>query len=156
MSRQISVTTSSMVPLELISMAVGGLGGFIMKYMAQKAQDEKERFERMLNTIKAIDESADRAVRRVPNDKAGNWTRRFIVISIVFGVILAPFFLAMLGKPVIVQIDVPVKTWFLGLFVTGGKPLFYQVSSYLLIPEVRTSLTALVGFYFGQAAAKRS
>jgi hypothetical protein len=144
-----------MIPIELISGAIGAIGGFAMKAYALKMQTEADRFNRMLSAIKATDDSADRAVARVPNDKAGNYIRRLIVLAILFGVILAPFILAMMNKPLTVEVDSPVKTWLFGFLSSGGKPVFYEINSYLLIPEVRQSLIALIGFYFGQSAAKR-
>jgi hypothetical protein len=32
--------------------------------------------------------------------------------------------------------------------------LFVEMKGYLMIPEVRQALTAIIGFYFGNAAAK--
>jgi hypothetical protein len=140
--------------MEILSLVGGALSGFIMKMMAQAAADKAAQFEMFIKTIQAADASADLAVKRVPNDKAGNWIRRIIVISILFGVILAPFILALMGKPVIVEVQEPVKQ-FLGFIAYGGKTKFYEMGGYLLIPEVRQSLLAIIGFYFGQSSAKR-
>jgi hypothetical protein len=140
--------------MEILSLLGGGLAGFIFRMMAQNAADKQAQFEMLIKTIKAQDESADSAAKRTPNDKAGNWIRRVIVLSILFGVVLAPFILAVAGKPIIVEVSTPVKTWF-GILPTGGKTKFYELGSYLLVPEVRQSLMAIIGYYFGQSAAKR-
>ena len=141
--------------MEILSLLGGALSGFIFKMMAQKAADEQAKFTMWIQAVKASSESADAATKRVPNDKAGHWIRRVIVVSILFGVILAPFVLAILGKPVIVEVSVPVKEHLFGLFSTGGKVQFYQLGSYLLIPEIRQALLIILGYYFGNASAKR-
>ena len=143
------------MPPELFTLIGGTVMGFVFKMMAQQAQDRAEQHKMFIEALKATTDSQNAAVQRVPNDKAGNWVRRVIIIAILFGVILAPFMLAMLGKPIIVEVNEPVKTWLFGLWSTGGKPKFYQLGSYLLVPEVRQALMAIIGFYFGTASAKR-
>jgi len=140
--------------MEIASLIGGAASGFIFKMMAQRAADDADRFNRMMDAIKAQDTSADNAIKRVPNDKAGNWIRRVIVLSVLFGVILAPFILTLINKPIITEVVTPTKS-FLGLFDIGGKTLFYQMQGYLLIPEIRQALLAIIGFYFGQSTAKR-
>jgi hypothetical protein len=141
--------------MEIASLLGGAISGFIFKMMAQKAADAQAQFEMFIKTIQAKDASADLAAKRVPNDKAGNWIRRVIVLSILFGVILAPFVLAIMGLPVIVQIDMPVKQHLFGLYSTGGKTAFYELKSYLLVPEIRQALLVILGYYFGNGSAKR-
>jgi hypothetical protein len=141
--------------MEILSLVGGALSGFLFKMMAQRAADKQAQFEMWIKAVKANTEAADAAAKRVPNDKAGNWIRRVIVVSILFGVILAPFVLALMGKPVIVQIDLPVKEHLFGLISTGGKTRFYELGSYLLVPEIRQALLIILGYYFGNASAKR-
>ena len=56
------------MPTELISLIGGGLVGFIFRFMAQKAQDQKEMFERILAANKQTNENQNAAVQRVPLD----------------------------------------------------------------------------------------
>ena len=142
--------------MEILSLAGGALSGFIFKMLAQNAQNRADEHKMLIERIGSRDSSADKASTRVPNSKEGNWIRRILVLSILFGVILAPFILAVFGKPVIVEVSSPVKSWFFGLFSSGGKQHFYELSSYLLIQEVRVALMSLIGFYFGQSAARTS
>lgn len=137
-------------------MAAGSASGFVFKYMAQKSQDEKDKFDRLMRAIDKDNESADRAAARVPSDKNGNWTRRLIIIAVLFGCILAPFLLALLNKPVIVETVTPVREWLFGMITTGGNTRFYQLPSYLLSKEVFASLIYIVTFYFGSSVAKKS
>ena len=140
------------MPIELITMIGGGLTGFIFRYMAERAKERAELWKYALDMKKAEDDSADRAVERVPVD-AGKWVRRLIVIFILFGVIAAPFVLALLGMPTIVEIETENPTWFFGLFGGGTEVLFVELKGFMIMPEVRQTLTALVGFYFGNATA---
>ena len=102
---------------------------------------------------KAQDESADKAAKRVPID-AGQWVRRAIVCAILFAVVLAPFILSLTGYSTIVQVETEAPTWLFGLFGGGTEIMFVEMKGYLMIPEVRQALTAIIGFYFGNAAAK--
>lgn len=138
---------------EILSMVGGAFTGFLFKYMAQAQADRQQQFDNLVKAQQVDDDSADRAAQRANSD-SGNWIRRIIVLTILFGVITAPFILALMNKPVAVQVDTPIRTLF-GIQY-GGHPKFYQLSSYLIIPEVRQALLALIGFYFGQSTAKRS
>ena len=141
------------IPLEVITMVAGSVAGFVFKYMAQRAKDRQDQFEMLMKHHKAAEESRNAAVKRVPID-AGKWVRRFIVGTILFGVVIAPFVLALLGLPTIVQIDEESRSFFWGLIGGGQNVKFVEMKGYLLIPEVRQTLTAIVGFYFGSASAR--
>ena len=139
---------------EIISLFGGAITGFIFKYLANRAEERAQQVELLIKAQKGADQSSDAAAKRVPID-IGKFVRRTIVISVLFGVILGPFILALLDKPVIVSEATPVKTWFFGLFESGGNVKFYELWGYLIIPEVRQALMAIIGFYFGNSSAKR-
>jgi hypothetical protein len=139
--------------LELITMAAGGLTGFIFRYLAERAKERAEIYKMAIGMKKAQDDSADKAAERVPID-AGKWVRRAIVCSILFAVVLAPFILSLMGYSTIVQVETESPAWFFGLFGGGTEIMFVELKGYLMVPEVRQSLTAIIGFYFGNAAAK--
>jgi hypothetical protein len=138
--------------LELVTMIGGTIVGFIFRYMAERAKERHEIFKSAIAWKKAEDESADKASERVPID-AGKWVRRAIVMSILFGVILAPFILSLLGYNTVVEVETTNPEWLFGLFGGGTETLFVQLDGYLMVPEVRQTLTAIVGFYFGNASA---
>ena len=139
--------------VELITMAAGGLAGFIFRYLAERAKERAEIYKMAIGMKKAQDESADKAAKRVPID-AGKWVRRAIVCAILFAVVLAPFILSLTGYSTIVQVETEAPTWLFGLFGGGTEISFVEMKGYLMIPEVRQALTAIIGFYFGNAAAK--
>ena len=141
------------IPLVVITMVAGSVAGFVFKYMAQRAKDRQDQFEMMMKRHKAQEKAHDAAAQRVPID-AGKWVRRCIVGVILFGVVIAPFLLALLGLPTVVQIDEESRSFFWGLIGGGQEVKFVEMKGYLLIPEVRQTLTAIVGFYFGAATAK--
>jgi len=140
--------------MELITMIGGGLTGFIFRYLSERAKERADLMQMALNFKKAADDSADRAVKRVSVDM-GKWVRRLIVICVLFGVILAPFILAIMGHSTIVQVETEQPTTFFGLFGGGIEVMFVELPSYLLVPELTQALTAIIGFYFGNAAAAR-
>tara|TARA_B100001105_G_C21985011_1_gene270685 strand:- start:126 stop:500 length:375 start_codon:yes stop_codon:yes gene_type:complete len=122
--------------------------------MAERAKEKADLIKLALDLKKASDDSADRAAKRVPVD-VGKWVRRVIVCCVLFGVILAPFLLSLMGLSTIVQVETTNPTWGFGLFGGGSEIFFVELKGYLMMPEVRQSLTAIVGFYFGNAAAGR-
>jgi len=141
-----------MIPMELITLATGSLTGFLFRFMAERAKDRQAQFEMLIAKKNADEESRTKASERENND-SGKFIRRVIVMSILFGVVLAPFILALLGKSSIVEIDIEKPSYFFGLFGGGTETSFVEMPSYLLIPEVRESLMAIIGYYFGSATA---
>ena len=140
--------------MELITMIGGSVTGFLFRYLAERAKERAELYKMALGYKKAETDSADAAAKRVPVE-AGKWVRRAIVVCCLFGVILAPFILSVLGMSTIVQIEETSSEFFFGLFGGGTTISFVELKGYLLVPEVRQTLTALVGFYFGNATAAR-
>jgi len=134
-------------------MAGGSLVGFFFKLVAKRAENEQKRFEMFMKEKEFADASADKAVQRVGVD-AGKWVRRLIVVSVLFGVILAPFVVTFLNHPIVVE-ELITRKILWGLLGTKTEPVFIEVQGYLLVPEIRQALTAIIGFYFGQATVKR-
>ena len=134
---------------ELMSLVGGGLVGFIFRFIAQKAQDQKEMFERMMAANKQTNENQNAAVQRVPLD-IGKGVRQIIVLGVLFATLLAPFILPFFGVPTFVEVDA-TQTNLLGPDTI--KKYFVEVNGYLFTSENRSILLSIVGFYFGSAAA---
>jgi hypothetical protein len=134
------------MPIELISLLGGGVAGFVMRFMAAQAESQARAFDRMLAAQSKADESAELARRHDP----GSWVRRVIAMVILFAVVVAPFILALVGVPVVVEGE---RAWWdpFGLF-TGS---WETVSGFILLPEVRQGMVALIGFYFGSSQVRR-
>ena len=60
-----------------------------------------------------------------------------------------------MGLNTVIQVDTVGDEILFGLFGGGTSIEFVELPSYLLLPEVMQTLTAIVGFYFGNAAAAR-
>lgn len=133
--------------LELLSLIGGGVAGFVMRYMGAMAEYQNAALERQLKWQNAVDESQDRAAKRDP----GSWVRRFIVISILAGVLVFPLILGLTGHGIVVEGDPQV--WWNPL--TWANDGFVEIKSFLMMEEFRTALLAIIGFYFGGAAAPR-
>ena len=134
-------------------MAGGSLVGFFFKLVAKRAENEQKRFEMFMKEKDLAIKSADKAVERIGVD-AGKWVRRLIVVSVLFGVILAPFVVTFFNHPIVVE-ELITRKILWGLLGTKTEPVFIEVEGYLLVPEIRQALTAIIGFYFGQATVKR-
>jgi hypothetical protein len=132
--------------IELIAMLGGGISGFIMKLIASQAEAQARNFEMMLRKQEAADISADRASAR-----GGVWIRRIFVGFILFAVIIAPFILSLLDTPVTIEKNSAGGLLsFLGLNFTGWQSL----DGFVLLPEVRQAMLAIIGFYFGSSQVK--
>jgi len=139
---------------EFLTLIGSSLTGFLFKFWAEKRQDQKELFERVIGGSKRQDESHDLAIKRVGVD-AGKAIRRTIVVTILFGTIMAPFILPFFGIPTVVEVT-EKEGDFLGLFGGGERIAFHEVYGYLFTEENRQVLLAIVGFYFGQAVGKHT
>ena len=140
--------------VELIAMLGGSLSGFIMKLIAAQTQNQAQLFESMLKRQQLADESADKAAART--GAGGVWIRRIIALCTLFAVIFAPFILAFFNEPVTIEAGKSGGLLgFLGitqLFKDGNG--WIELSGYVLLPEVRQTMLALVGFYFGSSQVK--
>jgi hypothetical protein len=131
--------------IEIITMLGGSLIGFAFRFMAAQQEALDGALQRSMASQDSADASAAQAAQR-----GGTWVRRGLALSVVFALIIAPFVLALLGLPTFVE--VPAAGWdFLGLF-TGG---WEKVEGYLVLPEVRQAMLAVIGFYLGSAQVGR-
>jgi hypothetical protein len=142
------------MPTELISLIGGSLTGFIFRFMAQKSQDQKEIFERLITANKQTTDNQEKAAKRVPLD-VGKGVRQLIVLTVLFGTIAAPFILPFFGVPTFVEVDSSNPEALFGLIPETTKKYFVEINGYLYTSENRQILVAIVGFYFGTAAAGR-
>jgi hypothetical protein len=143
-----------MFSTELISMVAGGATGFLFRYMAQKSQDQKEIFERLIQANKQTTENQNKAAERVPLD-AGRVVRQIIVLTVLFGAFAAPFILPFFGVPTFIEVDVKNPEGLFGLIPETSKKVFVEINGFFWSSENREILLSIVGFYFGSAAANR-
>jgi len=141
-----------MISPELISLVGGAATGFLFRYMAQKSQDQKEIFERLIAANKQTTENQDKAAQRVPLDM-GKGIRQIIVLAVLFATLLAPFILPFFGLPTFVEVDATTPEGLFGLIPQSTKKYFVEINGFLFASETRQILVSIVGFYFGSAAA---
>lgn len=141
-----------MIPIELISMLGGSITGFLFRYWAQKRENDKEIFMRLIEANKTTTRNQDSAAERVPID-IGKGVRQVIVLTVLFGTLLAPFILPFFGIPTFVEVDTTSPESFFGIIAESTKKYFVEINGFLYTSENRQILVAIVGFYFGSAAA---
>jgi len=138
---------------DFLSLMAGSATGFLFKAMAERRAQDQERFKMAMGKAEKENEHADAAVGRVSID-AGKLVRRFIVLCIMFGTIIAPFIIAYSdGITTVVEHESTVyKPWdLLGLFGEEKVRTYTPVEGYLYTEENRQILVTIVGFYFGTA-----
>ena len=128
---------------ELIAMLGGGASGFLFKLIGQLVANQQGTVDAMLKKQATADESHQKAATR-----GGEWVRRVIVCTVLVGVVIAPFILA--HSPEGVTVGQESKGFF-GLF---GGVKYQTLNGYLILPEIRQTVLAIVGFYFGSSTIK--
>jgi hypothetical protein len=133
--------------VELLAMLGGSLSGFVMKLIAAQAQSQSAQLDAMLKKQGVADDSADRAAKRT-----GQAGAIVIAICTLFAVIFAPFILAFFNEPVTIEANKPsgLLSFIFGDMFSDGNG-WIELNGYVLLPEVRQTMLALVGFYFGSS-----
>ena len=134
-----------MLTTELLSMLVGGLAGFIFRFMATSMENQQKTTELLLQKQAVADDSADRAAMR-----GSHVGRRVLVFTVLWVLAVAPFLGAFLNIPTWVEHE--RAPWdLLGIF-TGG---WNKLQGIIILPELRAALLAAVGFYLGGSSIAR-
>jgi len=131
---------------ELIAMLGGSASGFLFKLIGTMASNSQANLDNLIKAQRSADASADAAEKR--GGDGGAIVRRFIVGTVMFGAIIAPFLLAHSGEGVTVADE--YSKWF--GFVKGTS--YQTLHGYVILPEIRQTVLAIVGFYFGSSSVK--
>lgn len=137
---------------EFLSLIGGSLVGFLFRYSAEKRQNDKELFERLIASNKQTTENQDKAAARVPVD-IGRGIRQLIVLTVLFATLVAPFILPFFGVPTFIEVDQVNPEGLLGVIPEYTKKFFVEVNGFIYTSENRQILVSIIGFYFGSAAA---
>tara|TARA_R110000737_G_scaffold330975_1_gene346993 strand:+ start:188 stop:637 length:450 start_codon:yes stop_codon:yes gene_type:complete len=140
--------------VEFISLIGSSLVGFLFRSNAERRKEQTEIFNRIMDANKATNHNQNAAVERV-SITAGKWVRRAIVMTILFGTIIAPFVLPFFEIPTVIEIEETKRQWWdiFGLAGTYTTTIIEPIDGYLLLKENRQILISIVGFYFGNAVA---
>ena len=141
-----------MLSTELISLIGGGFVGFLFRYLAQKSQDQKDIFDRLITANKQTTDNQDKAALRVPLD-TGRVVRQIIVLTVLFGAFAAPFILPFFGVPTFVEVDATTPEGLFGIVPQSTRKFFVEINGFLWASENRQVLLSIIGFYFGTSAA---
>ncbi len=125
----------------------GGITGFVMRLVASQAEAQGRALDAMLQKQEMADKSSEAAASR-----GGVWVRRLIAICILFAVIVAPFVLSLLNVPVALEKESGGSIFSL---IFGKQNGYINVDGFVLLPEVRQGMLALLSFYFGSSMVKR-
>ncbi len=128
---------------ELLAMLGGGVSGFIMKMIANQAETQARLFEQTLAKQQVADASANEAANR-----GGALMRRVITCVVLFAIVVVPTIVAFTDIGVSVSRE---TDGFFGFFKTVK---WDQIGGYVILPEVRQTALAIVGFYFGSSQVK--
>lgn len=138
---------------EIINLLAGTLLGGIFKLVAQSQANNQRLLENAIKAHQAADASADLAAKR--GGPGGEWTRRLIVVAVLFTVFLAPFILAAFIPEAPIFYAWQESTggfWFLK--AAADKLHVVRVDGFTLLPIHTQMAAAICGFYFGAGIAK--
>lgn len=138
------------MPYELISMAGGAVGGFLMKAWAQSQQNKKEMFEMAMKRDQAQNQFYNEAAKRTSTG-FGRVTRRIIVFAIL-SLFLALMFMPVFDINTVVEEAGREKGIFWGLISWTSGIKFHSLEGYYLPPEVKYALLSIMGFYMGSSS----
>jgi hypothetical protein len=145
------------IPIDVITLLLSGLGGFIMKSMAIKREMEQLRFT---NTLKALAvntensiKSSDSANNRI-DDSFGKWTRRIIALSIMSAVIGLCYIAGFHTSSSFVETTKEGWSFLFGLVGTPDKTEFIEVNGFIHMKALWLFAGHVVSFYIGSGAAK--
>lgn len=132
---------------ELLATLGGGIAGFIFKLIGTLVSNNTELAKQAILANKASDDSRDKAAKR----DGGKVIRWIIVGSILFALIAIPAIMAFADIGVTVE-----KPGLGGIFKLIGlsRDSWETVQGFIILPEIRQGLLAILGFYFGSSAAK--
>ena len=133
--------------IELLSMLGGGISGFVMRLVASQVEAQGRALDAMLQKQEMADKSSEAA-----SNRGGVWVRRLIAVSILFAVIIAPFILSLLNVPVALEKESGGGIF---SFIFGSNNEYINIDGFVLLPEVRQGMLALLSFYFGSSMVKR-
>ena len=135
----------------------GALVGGILTWISQARKESHERqlalIEEARKNVESADASADKAASR-DNTNSGTRIRQFIIVSLIFSFIVAPFILCWFKVPMAVEYSKQTGGYLWGLIPEVTRYAIEYVNGFYIPAEFKTAFMAIIGFYFGRSAAK--
>jgi len=138
------------LPAEVTVGMVSALGGFVMKFMAQKQADTTALIKLGMEKAEHSSSMADAAAKR-----SSPWLRKFAAITVLLvafgGILLVAFFDAI---PVSIVYEKAQKSVLWGLIKWGNPVGVLEADGFVIADWFRFSVVSIVMFLFGTGAAK--
>lgn len=135
----------------------GALVGGILTWISQARKESHERqlalIEESRKNVDNADASADRAAAR-DTSASGTRIRQFIILSLIFSFIVAPFILCWFKVPMAVEYTEKAGGYLWGLIPEYSNYIVEYINGFYIPAEFKTAFMAIIGFYFGRSAAK--
>jgi hypothetical protein len=132
--------------LEIISL----VGGFIFQVYANNQKNQHDLHKRALG----FHEASEASVASARAFCGGTWIRRLIVCSLVFSAVFVPFIAGMFEIPLVVEKEIVVKGWLMGIFPDKVMIDFVPIAGIFQDKEVWNMMKIIIFFYFGRSAGK--
>ena len=147
---------------DIMNLLLGTVVGGILKIIAAKMKKDEHTVNLIAQQQGLADDSADRAAKR--GGEWGAWTRRFIALTVVSYLFIAPVLIVVLNlwartfvvewesTPLIYAYSEPSGGWW--IFSNPDQMKFIEVEGLTVLPFQRQLATMIAGFYFGAGIVK--
>ena len=137
-----------MFPLELITMAGSFLMGYLGKVHTMKMEQRQMEIQTM-NAVHKIHMEGRELIRGSSIERERfQWTRRFIAITVVLTVLVAPMLASLFGIPIIYGWTEALPG---NIFFDGSNLQHFTVmKGVTVLPYASHALSAVLGLYFGK------
>lgn len=143
-----------MIPLELATVAGGAILGGVLKLQAAKMQAQQRTHDLLAGKERIVQDGIENARKFLP--KGGEWTRRLIVMAVMFAIFIAPSLATYLDPTTSVYYGYTESTRGFWFFVDSIEKMRFHEMKGLVILPIHTHLAgAIAGFYFGAGVVKQ-
>ncbi len=136
--------------MDLIIMAISTIMGFVFQYIANSQEDEANKWNRMIGTMK----QEEVMLQSARGFKGGDYVRRFIVLIAMFIFLFLTVGSGFVDGPTSIIIENKTPDW---LFFGGDTYTEVKEVVGMLYPKAELSgiIFAIIGYYFGSSSASR-
>lgn len=133
--------------------AVGGALTWISSMRKESHERQMAIIDKMRETAKDADESADKAAAR-DRSQVGQRVRQLIIMALIFSFVVAPFIFAWTSIPVAVERTESCGGFLWGLVPEYTRQAIEYARGFYISSEFKVAFMSIVGFYFGRSAAR--
>ena len=138
------------LPTEVTVGMISAVGGFVMKYMAQKNANNFELMKLGMERQRLHSELADAAAKR-----SSPWLRKFAAIVVLLVAFVGIYSVAWAPNVDVSMVeDVPQKSVLWGLIKWGKTTQVTTAEGFVIAEWFKYSVIVIIHFLFGTGAAK--